>query len=197
MSDCPDLAFHAALRALTRLTGKGMTTPEAPPQPPSEAPSETPPPFLPASASSSSLNNRTAACSRSRGRGNRRGGNNTNSVCFDMHGRGQRRSRRNPNKREALARLCPVSSRRRPGSEAGSLSERANRRERSERTLSHTYADFTPGLLLPLTDPPTILTTHHAQQTPTLRGAESPVCARMLQNRPAQPTSRTPRKWRI
>jgi len=61
----------------------------------------------------------------------------------------------------------------------------------------HSYADFTPGLLLPLTDPPTILTTHHAQQTPTLRGAESPVCARMLQNRPAQPTSRTPRKWRI
>ena len=87
MSDCRRPAFHAALRAFPRLDRNGTTTPEAPPQTPPEAPPKTPARRFPTSASSSSHNNRTATCSRSRVSGNRHGGNNTNPDRFDMHGR--------------------------------------------------------------------------------------------------------------
>lgn len=84
MSGFLDPLLHAALRAFTRLFGNGTTTPEPLPEPLSEALPETPAPRFATSASNNSVNNRTAACSRSGVSGRRRGGNNLNSFCFGM-----------------------------------------------------------------------------------------------------------------
>jgi hypothetical protein len=87
MSDYLRLPFHAALRPFWPTVGNGMTTPQAPPEALSEPLPETLPRRLTASASSDSLNSRTATCSRPGVSGSRRGGNNTNSDRFDIHGR--------------------------------------------------------------------------------------------------------------